>query len=223
MKPFEEQNYYEMLDLPTSASPFDVRHAYKTALQIYGDDSPASYSFFSRDTRTGILANLEKAFLTLINDQSRIEYDRSLITAGFMDESEQYRTMPKKPIPIFDLEETGNITRMVFPHTEKTLCPPVGHPVVREIMSKDSLTGRDLKRIRLELGITLEQIVEITKIRKGLLSAIEEDRREELPSMFHLKSFVRAYADCLRLNADEVSARYLKQASAPCDAGATEP
>jgi len=51
-------------------------------------------------------------------------------------------------------------------------------------MSKDSLTGRDLKRIRLELGITLEQIVEITKIRKGLLSAIEEDRRESFPRCF---------------------------------------
>jgi DnaJ-class molecular chaperone len=212
MKPFEEQNYYEMLDLQTSASSFDVRHAYKTALQIYGEDSPASYSFFSQDDRAGILATLERAFLTLINDQSRMEYDRSLITAGLMEESEQYRRVPKKPIPLFDLEETGNITRMVFPHTEKTLCPPGEHPVVREIMSKDSLTGQDLRRIRIELDITLEQIVEITKIRRGLLSAIEEDRHEDLPSMFHLKSFVRAYADCLRLDPDEVAARYLKQA-----------
>ncbi len=213
MKSFEEQNYYEMLDLPTSASPFDIRHAYKTALQIYGDDSIVSYSFFSGDERTGVLANLERAFLTLINDQSRMEYDRSLITAGLMQENEQYRSAPKKPIPLFDLEETGNVTRMVFPHTEKALFPPVELPVVREIMSKDSLTGQDLRRIRIELGITLEQIIEIIKVRRGLLTAIEEDRCEELPSMLHLKSFLRAYAECLRLDPDEVAARYLKQAS----------
>lgn len=214
MKPFEEQNYYEMLDLPTSASPFDVRHAYKTALQIYGDDSPASYSFFSRDDRAGILANLEKAFLTLINDQSRTEYDQKLISAGLMDESGQYRSVPKKPIPLFDLEETCHVTRTVFPHTEKKLSHPTENPIVREITSKDSISGQELKQIRIALGVTLEQVAEFTKIRKRLLDAIEEDRREELPSMFHLKSFVRAYADCLRLDADEVASRYLKQASA---------
>ncbi len=215
MKPFEEQNYYEMLDLPTSASPFDVRHAYKTALQIYGEDSPASYSFFSQDDRAGILANLERAFLTLINDQSRMEYDQGLISAGFMGESEQYRNGPKTPIPLFDLEETCHITRTVFPHTEKKLCHPAENPVVREILSKDSLTGQDLKQIRVALGVTLEQVAEFTKIRKRLLGAIEEDRHEELPSSFHLKSFVRTYADCLRLDADGVAARYLQQASAP--------
>ena len=102
MKYFEEQNYYEMLDLAPSASSFDIRHAYRTALQIYGDDSPASYSFFSADERAGILAGLEKAFLTLINDESRTEYDRSLIAAGLMQGSEQHRSRPKKPIPLLD-------------------------------------------------------------------------------------------------------------------------
>ncbi|MCX5833979.1 MAG: helix-turn-helix domain-containing protein [Deltaproteobacteria bacterium] len=213
MKSFEEQNYYEMLDLTTSASPFDIRHAYKTALQIYGDDAPASYSFFSRDERAGILANLERAFLTLISDQGRIEYDRSLITAGLMQENEQYRSAPKKPIPLFDLEETGNVTRMVFPHTEKAIIPPAEFPVIRDIMSKDSLTGQDLRCIRMELGISLEQIAEIIKVRRGLLTAIEEDRCEELPSMLHLKSFLRAYAEYLRLDSNEVAARYLKQVS----------
>ncbi len=213
MKALREQNYYEMLDLPTSASPFDIRHAYKIALQIYGDDANVSYSFFSGDERSGILANLEKAFLTLINDQSRMEYDRSLITAGLMQENEQYRSAPKKPIPLFDLEETGHITRMVFPHTEKAIVPPAEFPVVREIMSKDSLTGQDLRRIRTELGISLEQISEMIKVRRGLLNAIEEDRHEEIPSTLLLKSFLRAYAEYLRLDSDKVAARYLKQAS----------
>jgi DNA-binding XRE family transcriptional regulator len=203
-----------MLDLAPSASPFNIRHAYKTALQIYGDDSPASYSFFSTDERTGILAGLEKAFLTLINDQSRMEYDRSLIAAGFMQEGEQYRSGPKKPIPLFDLEENGSVTPIRFPHTEKTIRSSEDLQAVREIMSKESLTGRDLKSIRAELGITLEQIAEIVKVRRGLLAAIEEDRREELPSTLHLKSFLKAYAECLRLDSDEVVSRYLKGACA---------
>lgn len=211
MKSFDEQNYYEMLDLKPSASPFDVRRAYKTALQIYGDDSPASYSFFTADERAGILAQLEKAFLTLINDQSRTEYDRSLIAAGFMEEGEQYRCGPKKPIPLFDIEDNGCVTPIIFPHTEKTLGAPLENQTIREILSKGSLTGRDLKRIRTELGIPLEQIAETIKVRKRLLTAIEEDRPEELPSMLHLKSFLKAYAECLRLDPDEVAARYLRE------------
>lgn len=213
MKYFEEQNYYEMLDLAPSASPFDIRHAYKTALQIYSDDSPASYSFFSADERAGILASLEKAFLTLINDQSRMEYDRSLIAAGFMQENAQYRSGPKKSIPLFDLEENTFVTPILFPHTEKTIRSTDEHNTAREIMSKETITGRDLKRIRTELGISLEQIAEIIKVRRGLLAAIEEDRGDELPSALHLKSFLKAYAECLRLDAGEVVARYLKAVS----------
>jgi cytoskeletal protein RodZ len=80
-------------------------------------------------------------------------------------------------------------------------------------MSKETITGRDLKRIRTELGIPLEQIAEIIKVRRGLLAAIEEDRGEELPSALHLKSFLKAYAECLRLDAGEVVERYLKVVS----------
>ncbi len=214
MKSFEEQTYYEMLDLKPSASPFDVRRAYKTALQIYGDDSPASYSFFTADERAEILAHLEKAFLTLIDDRSRMAYDRSLIAAGRMEESEQYRCGPKKPIPLFDLEENGCVAPIIFPHTEKRFGSPLEIQTIREILSKGSLTGRDLKCVRTELGIPLEQIAETIKVRKRLLTAIEEDRPEELPSMLHLKSFLKAYAECLRLDPDEVAARYLKEAPA---------
>jgi len=68
---FDQLNYYEMLDIKPDASALEIRSAYNTALQIYQSDSMVSYSFFSREERNKILALLEKAYLTLINEAQR--------------------------------------------------------------------------------------------------------------------------------------------------------
>lgn len=81
-KPFAQLNYYQMLDISPGAVPFEIRHAYNAALQIYQPSALASYSFFSEEERREILALLDKAYATLINETSRKAYDDVLMSTG---------------------------------------------------------------------------------------------------------------------------------------------
>ncbi len=210
MKLFEKQHYYEILDISPGASPFEIRNAYKTALQMYGDSSPVSYSFFSNYERNKLLSELEKAFLILIDKESRSEYDRKLVEQGVIDEESLYREDSKEPIPIIDLKRSKErINTTTIPKSLKTKAE--SSPVVREILAKDVLTGEDLKKIREVLGVPLETISEYTKIRIGLLRSIEEDQFDELPSQFHLRSFLKSYLDCFHADSEPIIERYMKR------------
>jgi len=83
--------------------------------------------------------------------------------------------------------------------------------VIQEILSYDILSGKDLGRIRRELGISLEVIGEITKIRPIFLRAIEDDTFDIAPSRMFLKSYLKAYVQCIGLDANIVANRYLKR------------
>ena len=79
MKKLEDLNFYELLELAFDASPFEVHQAYKEMTQLYHDDSLASYSFFSREEREKILAKLDEAYSTLMDETRRSRYDQLLI------------------------------------------------------------------------------------------------------------------------------------------------
>jgi len=78
MNKFEELNYYEILEIPVNASSFDIRRAYRNAVEVYSDHSLLTYSLFSAEERVNILKKLEDAYNTLIDRTKRTAYDASL-------------------------------------------------------------------------------------------------------------------------------------------------
>ena len=206
MRPLVELTHYEMLDLPAAATPFEVRKAYKRALEVYGEDSMVIYSLFSAEERKEILVRLDEAFATLSNEKDRYEYDQRLIQKGAIEEGSEYRSRGTKGAAA-GLD--GSADTPSQPEGEK----PQGleNPVVKEILSGEDLTGMDLKRLRMEMRVSLEQIAEWTKIRPGLLQSIEEDRFYDLPSRLHLKSFLKAYVQYFHLNPESIVSRYMKR------------
>jgi len=206
MRPLAELTHYEILDLPPGANPFEIRQAYKTALEVYSEDSIVIYSLFSVEERKGILLRLEEAFTTLINEKARYAYDQMLIQQGAMKEGAQYWNARKN----LAAGNSKGLTDKPSP-SEEEKSQVMGNPVVKEILSQEVLTGMDLKRLRTELGISLEQIAEWTKIQPGMLRCIEEDRFNELPSRLHLKSFLKSYVQYFHLNPEPIVGRYLKR------------
>ena len=77
MKNFEELHYYEILDIPVNASPFEIRRAYKNALEVYSENSLLTYSLLSKEERINILSRIKEAHDTLIDRTKRAEYDES--------------------------------------------------------------------------------------------------------------------------------------------------
>jgi curved DNA-binding protein CbpA len=209
MKKLEDLNFYELLEVAFDASPFEVHQAYKEMTQLYHDDSLASYSFFSREERKEILAKLDEAYSTLMDEKRRSRYDQLLIERGILEKSTQYQRDRMKLGLMYDAKRAAVNTALRIRDRLKPIVS--SNPVIQEILANDVLSGRDLKKIRDELGISLEEISELVKVRVVYLHAIEDDQFEKTPSRIFLKGFLRAYAQCIGLDADVVASRYLKR------------
>ena len=64
--------------------------------------------------------------------------------------------------------------------------------------------GERLKRGREEKNISLDDLVQATKINKGILIAIENDQSEFLPPMVFVRGFIRNYARYVGLDEKEL-------------------
>jgi DnaJ-class molecular chaperone len=209
MKRLEDLNLYELLEVAYDASAFEVHQAYKEMIQLYHDDSLASYSFFSKEERQEILTRLDDAYSTLMDEKRRSHYDQLLIERGILEKDTRYQRDRTKVSLMYNAKRLAANTAL---RTRDRLKPIASsNPVIQEILANDALSGKDLKKIRDELGISLEEIADMVKVRIVYLHAIENDQFEKTPSRIFLKGFLRAYAQCMGLDADVVASRYLKR------------
>ncbi|OGP67023.1 MAG: hypothetical protein A2031_05470 [Deltaproteobacteria bacterium RBG_19FT_COMBO_43_11] len=209
-KDFAKLNYYEMLDIKPDAAFFEIRHAYNAALQIYEADSLVSYSFFSREERKEILNLLEKAYSTLINGKGRKNYDNQLMQTGVLA-SPGNKAAARKPACIYDVKRQSGTT--VLPKNNKAALRAnvAQNKRINEILSKDEISGADLKAIRNELGVAIEKIASETRIRMDYLIGMEENKIDRLPAVAFLKGFVKSYLKCLCVEPVEgICARYIE-------------
>jgi DnaJ-class molecular chaperone len=209
MKKLGDLNFYELLEVAFDASPFEIHHAYQEMYQLYHEDSLASYSFFSGEEREEILAKLDEAYSNLIDEKKRSHYDQLLIERGTLEEGMQYQRDQKTLSLKSNSKRSSTNAALRIRSNLKAIVS--SNPIIQEILTHDVLSGKDLKKIRDELGVSLEMIAEMVKVRIVFLRAIEDDQFEKTPSRMFLKSFLRAYAQCIGLNADIVASRYLKR------------
>jgi hypothetical protein len=208
MKRLIEQNFYEVLGIEFDASSGEITRAYKENHQLYDEDSLVSYSLFSKEEREVILARVNEAYSTLIDEKKRSRYDQSLVETGVLKEGTKPRNGRRRADLPPDSERPGSNTILAIRDELKARAS--SNAVVQEILSHEVLRGKDLKRIREELGVSLEIVTEMTKIRGIFLHAIEEDQYEKAPSGTFLKSYVKAYAQSIGLDAASVAGCYLK-------------
>jgi DnaJ-class molecular chaperone len=209
MKIFEELNHYEILEIPVDASSFEIREAYRDALSIYNEDSLVTYSLFTEEERDGILKKVEKAFGTLIDEKRRVDYDRNLVKSGKADTSILNKRRQRKPIPLF---RTRNLIDKdaLFKKIRKRIEDKEVKEISNQILSKEVISGNDLKKLRESIGIELEEIFEVARIGVSILKSIEENQTEGLPSSVYLKNFLKVYAELLQVDSKKVVDGYLK-------------
>jgi hypothetical protein len=78
MKPFEQQTYYELLEIPVSAPEGEIRAAYARALETYSPDSVAVYMLVDPGQVDALRARLTEAMEILTEPDLRAEYDRMI-------------------------------------------------------------------------------------------------------------------------------------------------
>jgi curved DNA-binding protein CbpA len=209
MKTFEGQNHYQILNVPGSATAIEIRRAYQDALEIYREDSIATYSLFSSDQREVLLRAIEEAFDTLIDADKRAVYDRMLIDDGHVDPATFFRKPAEKPGVRSNTRIDSEEKRLGQWVRSKSNAPEI-KALIDQVLSKELLSGEDLKRLREALSIEIHEIHTITRISQSILHMIEADRYDDLPAEIYLKQFLKSYADILQINPLAVVEGYLK-------------
>lgn len=83
------------------------------------------------------------------------------------------------------------------------------------MINKNSLSfGYYLKAIRVEKGISLDEVSEKTRIRIDYLLLIEKEDHDRLPSEVFVKGFLRAYAEAIGIDGVEAVRRYISSLNA---------
>ena len=209
MEKFERLNYYEVLGIPVNASDFEITQAYREGLSIYSDDSLATYSFFTNDEREKILKKTEEAFLTLINEDKRAEYNRMLVDSGKVVASAFTENDQKKPIPLFHAESSTR-QQAFYKRIRKKIEEKDVSKIIKKTLSKEMISGSDLKEIREAYGLELEEIFQVARIGVSILKSIEDNQLEDLPSVFYLKNFLKSYAEILQIDPKRIVDGYMK-------------
>lgn len=75
--------------------------------------------------------------------------------------------------------------------------------------------GAYLKGKREALNISLHEVAQVTRIRRSILEAIENNRYDLLPPKVFAQGFVKSYASYLGLDESEVVKRYAELVEAP--------
>lgn len=208
MNDYKKMNYYEVLEIPVNASFFEIRHAYKEALSIYGQDSLSTYSLFSEAERETLLKKIEEAFQTLMDEKKRSEYNNQLVQNGEADPDDLFRDYSKNSIPIF-LAHNAVDKNSFFKKVKKKVGESDIQKLSREILETELIAGQDLKKLRQAIGIKLEDIFEVARISISILKAIENDDFQNLPSLIYLRNFLKSYAEILHLDPEKVADSYI--------------
>ena len=200
MIPLGEQNYYDLLEASPEGTPQQIERAYRIARATYAPSSTATYSVFSSDECASILRRIEEAYAVLSDARLRREYDARLRRvepgAGLSSGPPSVATAPRArpaPPPLAARAEP----RAFDAELDTGLAPENG-----------VFDGNVLRRIRLSLGIELEEISATTKINEHHLRAIEGNAYEHLPPPVYLRGFLKQIARCLSLDAGAVADSY---------------
>lgn len=79
---------------------------------------------------------------------------------------------------------------------------------INTIVNNKDVIGQELKEVRKEKGLSLENVSQKISIKKEYLSALEEGKFELLPKGVYGKNYLREYSRFLRLNTENILEMY---------------
>ena len=211
MKRLTEQNYYTLLGISPEATFEEVRSAYDQAMGIYSADSIATYSLLTREERERMLSRLVDAYKTLTNSQLRKEYNSFLVEKGELSPQEMGLSSlgdsDTAKGKLRDVSVESLVQREE--RTENENQPSGDNLDLPDNLT--SVTGRDLKMLRIAGDISLEEVYRKTNIPKKTVEDIEEENFENLPALVYLKGFLKTYAKVLNINEDQMVDGYIER------------
>ena len=226
------QSLYDILDVAPDAGPQEIRAAYLRVKSSFQRDSLALYSLMGEAEAAQMLRQIEEAFLVLSNPDRRRVYDQGYRTFHSEDDASgsSASVISIDRVPPMSASE-GSDDLLIPPTTDFAASPAVPStqsappaaatapfPASAPVHAKSAPTpvspvtsGPELKEIRERQGVSMEYLVEITRVRKTYLQAIEAENFAALPAGVFIRGFLTQLARELHIPAEPLVTSFLKR------------
>ncbi len=204
------KNYYEVLEVPTTATQEEIQKGYQQAKSAYSHDSLALYSLMSKDECEKILAVVEEAYSILSDHPKRHQYNEARGIKSLDQEELFQRERDRRETQrntVSNKKETS-MTKIVAAK-KFNLEYEKNSEFEEQIDLTINFQGDFLKQIREYKNVDINRMAEMTKVSKTYLINIEKESFEQLPATAYVRGFVYQYAKCLKLNPELVANSYL--------------
>ena len=189
---WDEQTYFDVLEVDPGASDEEIRRAHRRIREVYAHDSMVVRGLFSREELDALGRRAEEAYDTLIAPDRRRRYELELFPDGHP---------ARRPTPVAGLPPPTVAEAPALPVPPREPPPDIGPDTV--------YSGAFLRQVRQGRGIELADISQKTKIGVPHLRNLEEERFTQLPAEVYVRGFLVEYARYLRLDPKVVAASYL--------------
>ena len=133
---------------------------------------------------------------------------KMLVRDKRIDPSSLTEMRAKVPTPLFSSKSPGGTA------ISKTIKKRIKDKDLKKtkeiILSKDMISGDDLKQLRKIVGVKIEDLFEVTRITVSILEAIENDNFGTLPPTVYLKNFLKTYAELLEVDPKKIIDGYIR-------------
>jgi curved DNA-binding protein CbpA len=216
MKPIDDLDHYEVLEVPPGAGYEDIERAYQMTRAAYTNGSLALYSIFSTDDASVIRNRIDEAYRILGDPKTRERYDAEAgVTAEQPAPSSNESTRAASAAPALEASALEVESRSGAAPPEVSTALAGIEDIDAEIDEEQrEFDGAALRRARLRRGVELDQISDVTKVRVKFLKCIEEEAFDKLPTSVYIRGFVHAYARAIGLDARRVASSYMVRVDA---------
>lgn len=200
----QEKNYYEVLDVPTTATHDQIYQGYLRQKNAYSNDNLAVYSLMTKEDSNKLINQIQEAFDIIGDPEKRKVYDKARgYNLHWYANETTLVNQTKDPA-------TPSISKLIALRRFE-LKYEVDENFEKEIESTSEFTGELLKKIRIYKKMDLNRLSDLTKISPSYLKNIEEENFSGLPAQAYVRGFVFQYAKCLKLNPQMVSSSFIKR------------
>lgn len=214
-----KNNYYEILEVSTSATQHDILLAYQKAILTYSDNNLAMRSAFSAAEIAELKKIVEEAFLVLSNQNYRNAYEQRLNTKSYSASDITFHAIKDS---VETKDQVSAVEKLIQKHhqlqVQKVAEPAIkANPVAEidvefeiEIKNCTEWSGDFIKKVREYKKISIDSLQESTKVNPWYLRALETMDVKNLPATVFVRGYVVQMAKELGLDEKNVADSYMK-------------
>jgi curved DNA-binding protein CbpA len=203
-----KHNYYEILEVPQTATQQEIALAYEKAKRTYSVQNPALYAIFDKTEAQQLLNMIDEAFAVLANNTYRNIYEKRRQANHFSENDLSIDAIKTASVELFNESKIQKDLKEIEDNNKSTYV--VDEVFEAEIANQKQWTGEFLKKVREYKRVPLELLNEKTKINAWYLKALETMDGNNLPAPVFVRGYIVQIARFLNLDDKLVADSYMK-------------